>query len=111
MVEEVLDRYCTNAQLSLSFLNALVSYIDSYISDCLPILLKLNPSSNVVYRPNHHTKRFHFEKMWFTDPSRKEMVATAWYSSSHLEALIIFCYGLETSRRSSLGGTALSSDM
>ncbi|KAJ8432652.1 hypothetical protein Cgig2_011818 [Carnegiea gigantea] len=75
VVEERLDRYCANINWSLYFPNAHVTHIDYDISDHLPMLLKCNPSSN---GPSHRTRRFHLENMWFTDPSCKEIVASAW---------------------------------
>ncbi|KAJ8441608.1 hypothetical protein Cgig2_023761 [Carnegiea gigantea] len=76
VVEERLDHYCANMEWSLPFPNALVSHIDSDISDHLPILPKCNHDSN---GPSYHTQ--YFQNMWFTHTSCKAIVASAWSSS------------------------------
>ena len=46
IVEERLDRFYADHEWSITFLNALISHIDSDMSDLLPILLKCYPHTS-----------------------------------------------------------------
>ncbi|KAJ8446368.1 hypothetical protein Cgig2_019261 [Carnegiea gigantea] len=59
---------------SLLYPGAHVTHIDSDLSDHVPILLKCTSSGDDSYR---RTRRFHFENMWLTDPSCKDVINSA----------------------------------
>ena len=74
IVEECLDRFCANTDLSLLFPSAHVSHIDFDVSDHLPILLKCQPKESAKANKK---RRFHSKNMWITEPSCAEVISNA----------------------------------
>ncbi|KAJ8433507.1 hypothetical protein Cgig2_018041 [Carnegiea gigantea] len=84
LVEERLNRFCADTEWSLLYPRAHVTHIDSDLSEYLPILLKCTSSGD---DPCWRTRRFHFENMWLTDPSCKDVISSAWTSTTHSDAM------------------------
>jgi len=82
VVEETL--FCADTDWSLIYPNAQVTHMDSDISDHLPILLKCSPNAG---RGNQQGKHCHFENMWLTDASCKDVITSTWSPSSHANAI------------------------
>ena len=84
VVEERLDRVCTNTDWSLLFPDAQVSRIDFDLSDHLPILWKCKlRGANTCSKK----RRFQFENMWILEPSCKDVIMLAWSSTQHADVV------------------------
>ncbi|KAJ8450416.1 hypothetical protein Cgig2_002101 [Carnegiea gigantea] len=84
VAEERLDCFCADAEWSLMFPDAMVTHIDSDMSDHLPIILKCFPRMD---RKGTRKRRFQFENMWITESSCNDVVQIAWTSVSNPNAV------------------------
>ncbi|KAL5741779.1 hypothetical protein ACOSP7_028511 [Xanthoceras sorbifolium] len=76
-----LDRAVCNLYWRNLFLNSLISHLDYWRSDHMPILINIDDGHSSRMRPARGGRHFLFEECWSSDHACEQIVACAWSTS------------------------------